>query len=433
MELFILLGLAILNGVLAMSEIAVVSARKARLQKDAERGHTGSRIAIELIENPNQFLATVQIGISLIGILAGAFGGAMLADDASGQIARIPALKPYSAPLGFGAIVLFTTYLSLVIGELVPKRIGIQYPERIAVFVAPFMRRISTVTFPAVWLLSHSTEGLLWILRIKPSDQPPVTEEEIHMLLREGARFGNIDVHEIKMVKGVFRLDDLRADAVMTPRTEMVWLDINDTHDQIREKLMTNNYSRFAVCEGSPDHILGIVTVQDLLRQSLLATPFDLQSIIQPARFVPESSPASHILEVLRGSDHHVAVIVGEHGGTDGIVTMNDILEAVVGDIDEPDAIQRADGSWLIDGLMPIAEFKTYFAIDELPDEADNAYQTLAGFIVNYLDRIPSVADSFIWNDHYFEVVDMDGSRVDKVLTLALNKDDESDDNSSSR
>ncbi|GAB4513704.1 MAG: hemolysin family protein [Anaerolineae bacterium] len=417
MELLILFFLTLLNGLLAMSEAAVISANKVRLQQRAMEGDIAAQAALDLASNPNKFLSTVQIGITLIGIMAGAFGGAALSGDAAALFARVPFLEPYSDVLGVAGVVALTTYLSLVVGELVPKRLAIRYAERISMSIAPVMKRLSLVTYPIVVFLSISTEAVLRLLGVQAAPESPVTEEEINVMLRDSARAGVIEIDEQEMVAGVFRLDDLRVEAIMTPRTEMTYLNTEDTPEEIHEVLVKSASSRFPVVDGSPDHIVGVVRTKDLLNALLLGQPLDLRAAALRPVFVPESSPVSDVLRLFRQDDLDMVFVLGEHGGTEGLVTLTDIVEAVVGDIGEPDAVRRADGSWLVDGLMPVEEFKELVGIrDGLPQEEYNLYRTLAGFFMTHQGAIPKTSDSFYWGDFYFEVVDMDGLRIDKVL-----------------
>ncbi len=422
MDFLILLLLTVINGVLAMSELAILSARRARLQQKAEEGSKSAKIALELTNNPNRFLSTVQIGITLIGILAGVFGGATVAGDIALQLAKIDFLRPYADALGFVFVVLLTTYLSLVVGELVPKRLAIQNPERIAMLVAPSMHYLSLLTYPLVWLLSLSTEAILKLLGIKDDGQSAVTEEEIHVMLREGAESGVFHKSEQDMIAGVFRLGDLKAEALMTPRTGMFWFEITDTPDKILEKVEQSDYSRFPVCEGGLDHVIGIISAKDLLRQALSGQPIDLRANLLSAQFIPETAAAGDVLEVLRGHESQLALVIGEYGNVEGVITINDILEAIVGALDdEPEAVQRADGSWLVDGLISVEEFKDLVDLkDELPGEDEKLFQTLAGFIMTHQGKVPVVADTFEWQSFRFEVVDMDGRRVDKVLVQRI-------------
>lgn len=425
-QIIVILLLILVNGLFAMSEIAVVSARKARLKQRAEAGDHRAKAALELAETPNRFLSTIQIGITLVGILAGAFGGATLAKDLGACLSRIPALKPYGEAIGLAVVVLATTYFSLVIGELVPKRLALNSPERIAALVAAPMRALSLVAYPAVRLLGLSTELVLRILGIRPSAEPPVTEEEIKVLLEQGTEAGVFQEVEQDMVESVLLLDERRAASLMTPRPEIAWLDIDDPPEEIRRKLITSPYSRFPVCQGSLDNVLGEVEARDLLARSLCGEPFDLRAMLQKPLYVPETMPALKVLEAFKKSGTQMALVIDEYGSIQGLVTLKDILEAIVGDIPsaeelaEPQAVRREDGSWLLDGMLPIEEFKELLRIEELPGEEQGLYQTIAGFVITQLGRIPMAADHFEWGGLRFEVMDMDGNRVDKVLVTPI-------------
>jgi len=426
MQVIIILLLIVVNGLFAMSEMAIVSARKARLRQRADEGDHKAQAALELAETPNRFLSTIQIGITLIGILAGAFGGATLAKDLGAYLGRVPALKPYGEAISLAIVVLVTTYLSLVIGELVPKRLALNNPERIAAVVAAPMRALSVVAYPAVRLLSLSTELVLRILGTRPSTEPPVTEEEIKVLLEQGTEAGVFQEVEQDMVESVLLLDERRVASLMTPRPEIAWLDIDDPPEEIRRKLIASPYSRFPVCQGSLDNVLGEIEARDLLARSLCGEPFDLRAMLRKPLYVPETMPALKVLEAFKKSGTQIALVVDEYGSIQGLVTLKDILEAIVGDIPsaeelaEPQAIQREDGSWLLDGMLPIEEFKELLGIDELPGEGQGLYQTVAGFVIAQLGRIPVAADHFEWGGLRFEVMDMDGNRVDKVLVTPI-------------
>ncbi|HEX6383152.1 MAG TPA: hemolysin family protein [Anaerolineae bacterium] len=424
-EVLIIVLLVLANGLFAMAEIAVVSARKARLKNLANQGDKRAEAALELANSPNRFLSTVQIGITLVGIFAGAFGGATVAQELADYLGTIDFLAPYSTALGLGIVVVAITYLSLVIGELVPKRLALHSPERIASLVARPMSVLSRLAAPVVHLLSLSTEAVLRLLGVQPSAEAPVTEEEIQVLVEQGTEAGMIEEAERDMVASIFRLGDRRVEALMTPRTEITWIDINDPPEMIQEVIEDSNHSRFPVCDDSLDNVLGVVLVKDLLSRSMTGEPLDLRAIMKRPPFIPESMPALKVLEVFRQSGMHMALLIDEYGGIAGLVTLVDILEAIVGDIPtpeelvEPPVVQREDGSWLIDGLLPIDEFKELFHIRNLPDE-DN-YQTLGGFMVLHIGRIPAPSDHFEWHGLRFEVVDMDGNRVDKVLVASEN------------
>jgi putative hemolysin len=421
-EALVIFLLIILNGVFAMSEMAVVSARKSLLQQWAEAGDAKARTALELANAPNQFLSTIQIGITLIGILAGAFGGATIARDFSAWLDDVPLLAPYSRALSLAIVVTITTYLSLIVGELVPKRMALNNPERLAAALASPMRALSRVAYPVVHLLGRSTEFVLRMLGMKPSTESPVTEEEIRALIEEGARAGTLEEAEREMVERVFRLGDRRIGAVMTPRPEIIWLDRNAPPEAIRGTITRSAHSRFLVAQGSLDNVLGVVHAKDLLVHSLGEQAVDLTTTLQQPLYVPESMRAVKVLELFKQSGTHIALAIDEYGGIQGLVTPNDILESIVGDLPtagevaEPLALQREDGSWLLDGMLPVDEFKALFHLGPLPGEEQAVYHTVAGFVIMQLGRIPTAADYFEWEGLRIEVVDMDGNRVDKVL-----------------
>jgi putative hemolysin len=418
--------LIIVNGIFAMSEIAVVSSRKSRLQRLAEAGDTKARAALDLANAPNQFLSTIQVGITLIGILAGAFGGATIAKELASWLAEIPPLAAYSHALGLAIVVAITTYLSLIVGELVPKRLALNSPERLAAAIAKPMRALSKVAYPVVHVLGLSTEFVLQMLGMKPSIEPPVTEEDIRALIEQGARAGMLEEAEREMVERVFRLGDRRVGAVMTPRTEIVWLDSEAPPEEIRDTITRSAHSRFLVAQGSLDNVLGIVQAKDLLVHFLGQQAVDLTTILQQPLYVPETMGALKVLELFKQSGTHIALAIDEYGGIQGLVTPNDILEAIVGDLPaagegaEPLAFQREDGSWLLDGMLPVDEFKAIFHLGPLPGEDQAVYHTLAGFVIMQLGRIPRAADFFEWEGLKIEVIDMDGNRVDKVLVAPL-------------
>lgn len=422
MEILIILVLIILNGLFAMSEIAVVSARKVRLQHWASEGDTRAEVALGLANTPNRFLSTVQIGITLIGILAGAFGEATIAENLAARLSLIPALEPYSRAISLGIVVLSITYLSLVIGELVPKRLGLHNPERIARAVAGPMLALSMVSFPIVRLLSLSTDAVLFLLGNRPSAEPPITEEEIKVLIEQGTQAGVFEPREQDMVAGVFRFYDRSVDALMTPRTEIMWLDVEDSPDEIRHALETSPYSRLPVGRGDLDDILGVVQVRDLLARGVACQPVDVMTSLQQPLFVPESTPASQLLELFKETGGNMVLVIDEYGGLQGLVTVHDMMQEIVGDIElvKPQAVQRKDGSWLVDGMMDIDRFKEMLQITKLPGEKKGKYHTLGGFVMMHLGRIPTTNDQFQWAGLNFEVLDMDGKRVDKILVTPL-------------
>jgi magnesium and cobalt exporter, CNNM family len=419
-EILILLLLLVLNGLFVMSEMAVVSSRKARLQHLANEGKKGARRALELSQDPSGFLSTVQIGITLIGVLLGAIGGPALSAPLARTLRSLPAVSRYADSLAFGVVVIVIASLTLLVGELVPKRLALHQPERIAAAMAGPMRLLSRIFAPLVWLLGKGSNFLLQLLGIKPSQEPPVTEEEIHLLIDQGKEAGVIEEAEQDMVEGVFSLSDSRVYSLMTPRTEITWLDIKDPPDAIRNKISESPYSRFPVCQGSLDTVLGIIKARDLLAPPGLSSgDFRLKDKLRPAYYIPETMLASKALEVFKEKSAELMLVIDEFGSLQGLLTLNDIIEEIVGDIEvEPQATQRQDGSWLLDGLLPVDDFKEIFKVEKLPHETE--YESLSGFVMMTLGRVPQAADHFEWNGLRFEVMDMDGHRVDKVLVTTL-------------
>lgn len=425
-EVIFIILLLIANGVFAMSEIAVVSARKARLQQLADEGDAKARAALGLANAPDRFLSTVQIGITLVGILAGAFGGATLSEKLAAQLALVPALAPYSQPLALVVVVAIITYLSLIIGELVPKRIALNNPEGIASAIARPMSLLSKVAAPFVYLLSVSTAVVMKLLPFKDMPEAVVSEEEIKVLIEQGTKAGVFEETEQELVESVFRLADRSVSALMTPRLDIVALDLNDAPEVTRGRIVHSHYSRFPVCRGGLDNLVGVVKAKDLLASSVAGETLDLEAMMKEPLYVPESKTALQTLEMFKGAHTHLALVVDEYGTIEGLVTTNDVLEAIVGDITlagaqaETYAIQREDGSWLVDGALPVDEFKDIFNVGKMPNEGRGVYHTLAGFVIMRLGRIPVAADSFEWEGLRFEVVDMDKNRVDKVLVMPV-------------
>jgi putative hemolysin len=425
-QIFIIAALIIANGLFAMAEIAIVSARKARLQQRAEEGDEGARIALELANSPSRFLPTIQIGITLVGIFAGAFGGATIADKLAPELNRISWIAPHGGAVSLSIVVLTITFLSLIIGELVPKQIALQHAERISAAFAPAIRSLAWVASPLVHLLSLTTQLVLRLFGIKPSAETSVTEEEIKLMIEQGTQEGVFEPTEQEMVERVFRLGDRTVNALMTPRPDVIWLDLNDPPEEIQSKITSNSHTHYPVAEDQIDTIIGMVNSKDLLSQNLSCRPIDLRSVLQPALFIPESMSALDLLERFKKKRTHVALVIDEHGGFQGLITTSDVLEAIVGDIptpgesEEADVIHREDGSWLVDGKVLADELKELLQKDELPFEDENLYQTLGGLVMAFLDRIPRSGNHFDWDGYRFEVVDMDGHRVDKVLIKPL-------------
>jgi putative hemolysin len=414
--------LLLLNGVLAMAETALLSVRKTRLQNQRNKGDARAGIVLKLTENPNQFLSVIQIGITSIDLLIGALTGATLGVWIDLQLERFPSLAEYSEIISILIGVLPVTYLSLVLGELVPKRLALRDPEGVSSAVAGSMLFFSKIFSPFVKLLSFSTEAILKLLGVKENLEPPVTEEELHLLIDQGTQAGVFQEAEQDMVEGIFSLGDSRVYSLMTPRTELVWLDITDSIEEIREKIAECPYSRFPVRQDSLETIVGIVKSRDLLVESLSGKDIDLKTLLKPAFFIPETMFASRALELFKEKNTELLLVVDEFGGLQGLLTINDILEEIVGamEFEEPQVTQRQDGSWLLDGMLEVDEFKELFEFAALPHEDE--YETLSGFMMTSLGRVPQPSDNFEWSGFRFEVMDMDGRRVDKVLVTTLPK-----------
>lgn len=421
-EIVIILILILINGVLAMSEAALVASRKARLQQKESEGNKSASLAIQLLADPNIFLSAVQIGITLIGVLAGAVGGATIAEKLTPVLVNIPYIGEYSETVSLVIVVLTITILSLWLGELVPKRLGIHSPERIAIAMAGPILFISKIFSPFIKLMSNATNFVLQLIGVNPSNEPPITEEELQMLMDQGTQAGVFEESEHDMVEGVFSLGDQRIYSLMTPRTEIVALDVSDSTQEILEKIANSPYSRFPIRQDSLETILGIVKSRDLLVASLSGKQIKLKELAKPAFFIPETTLASNALEAFKKNNTELLLVVDEFGGVQGLLTINDIIEEIVGqmEMEEPQATQRQDGSWLLDGMLEVDEFKEIFNLNTLPHEGE--YETLSGFVMASLGHIPQTSDHFEWHNLRFEVMDMDGRRVDKVLvTTKLN------------
>jgi len=420
-EIAIVLILIFANGVFAMAETAFVSSRKSRLQQRANAGDARARAALELANAPNQFLSTVQLGITLIGILAGAFGGATIADALVVYLRLLPWLAPYSGTVAFVLVVACITYFSLLIGELVPKRLALNNPERIAASVVRPMRVLSALAAPFVHLLSLSTDAVLRLIRLRPSGDPPITEEEINVLIEQGRQAGTFEAAEQNMVERIFRLADRRVSSVMTHRPDIVWLDPDNPLPVMGEAIRQSNYSRFPVCRGILDNVLGMVHVRDLLLQVLDGQQLDLQAAAQKPLYVVESTSTLRVLELFKKTGTQAALVIQEYGDIQGLVTLTDILEAMVGEIapedeaEDLETVQHEDGSWLLDGMVPLEEVKAVLHLRALPEEGKGNYETVNGFVMYELGRIPMTGDHFEWDHYRFEVTQMDGRRVGQV------------------
>lgn len=405
-----------------MSEMAVVAARKVRLQQRAEDGDERARAALKLAQAPEQFLSTVQAGITLVGILAGAYAGATIAENFAVVIASVPALAPYAEGIALGLVVAGLTLLSLVLGELVPKRIALHHPETIASWVARPMTGLAKVGGPVVALLTNTTTLLLRVFGIKEQAEPHITEDEIKAVISQGAETGVIAQAEEDIVQRVLQLGDTRVASIMTPRPDIEWIDQDASPDQLREFMASHPHTQFVVCQGNLDNVLGIVWSKDLLPFALRAMPINLKKLIREPLFVPDSMTAIQLLESFRTSHKHSALVTDEYGAVEGLVTITDLLVALVGNLpmDASEAtggfVERADGSVLVDGSTAMEEVVSRFNIESLPEDEAGAYHTMGGFVMARLGRVPKAADTFEWGGMKFEVIDMDGRRIDKVL-----------------
>ncbi|SHM11039.1 putative hemolysin [Chitinophaga jiangningensis] len=421
MEVVIILILILLNGLFSMSEIALVSARKIRLEHLANKGDEKAKAALKLANNPDRFLSTVQIGITLIGILTGIYSGENIKTDIVAWLNTYPSVQPYSGPLATTIIVVTITYFSLVLGELVPKRLAMAKPEAIAKNVARPMTFISWLTFPFIWLLSASTNVLVKLFNLRPNDTH-VTEEEIKAMINEGTSSGAIEETEQEIIERVFHLGDRNITSLMTHRTDITWLDINETIDTYQSKIRESLHSVYPVCDGEVDALKGVVSIKDLYAVAGKALP--LAQVMKKPLFVPENNTAYQVLEKFKETHIHAAFIVDEYGTFLGMITLNDILEAIVGDMPETEEYDsyemhlRDDGSYLVDAQIPFYDFLAEFDKEDWMNEFEQDFDTLAGFILHHLEHIPSTGEKFSWKGFTFEIVDMDAHRIDKVMVV---------------
>lgn len=418
MEILIILFLILLNGIFSMSEIALISARKNRLETAAKKGNKNAKAALDLANSPNEFLSTVQIGITLIGILTGIYSGDKITSDVQNFVATFEALNPYANSIAVGIVVVVLTFFSLVLGELLPKRIGLNYPEAIAKAVALPMKIVSTVTMPFIWLLTTSTDFLLKMLQIKPTADGKVTEEEIKAIIKEGTEVGEVQEIEQDIVERVFHIGDRKVNSLMTHRSDIVYLSLEDTKEEIKAKVINELHSVYPVCEDNLDNVIGLVLLKDLF-VSFESGTFDLKSITRDAVYLIEQTSAYKALENFKTSKMHYAFVVDEHAIFQGVITLNDILEALVGDAsdfdeDEYKLVANEDGTWLVDGQYSLHDFLTFFDLDELIN--DYEVTTVSGFFITELGNIPNQGDKIIWNKLDLEALAMDGAKIDKVL-----------------
>ena len=421
MEIFIIVGLILLNGVLSMSEIALVSARKTRLDVEAKKGNKSAQTALKLAGEPDRFLSTIQIGITLIGILTGLYSGEAFAYDLAEVVALVPVLEPYALGLSKAAIVVSVTYLTLIMGELVPKRIGMGYSERVSMLVAKPMYLLSKLASPFVWLLSKSTALVIKVTGIKGNEGSKVTEEEIKAVVKEGFDGGEVQEVEQDIVERVFNLGDRNVGSIMTHRSDIVWLDLTDSIDKIREKVQENLFNIYPVASEEFDNFKGVVYLKDLFGR-IDEPDFSLEQVVRPPQYLPENQSVYNALEQFKQARVKYGIVTDEFGCIQGIVTLKDIMEGLIGQVpeagEEAEITERSDGTWLVDGQYSFYDFLEYFDLEDLYAEHD--YNTLSGLILEILERVPKTGETLTWLNFQFEIVDMDGARIDKVLVKKL-------------
>ena len=418
MEIFILLGLILINGLFVMSEIALVSARKARLESMAAKGDELARRALELSNKPEVFLSAAQIGITLIAILTGVYSGERFSVYLVPFFKKISFFSDYAEGISLTIVVIIVTFLSILFGELIPKRFGLLRAEKISKLVAGPVLVFAKITHPFVWVLNKISNGFFFIFNIKKSTDDAVTEEEIKTMISEGTEAGTIEEEEREIIERVFHLGDRNITSLMTHRSDIIWFDLEDNEDKIKEKIVSEPHSVYPICDGEIDNIKGIVSIKDLY---VTDDRIKFREVMKPAMFVPENNTAYQLLEKFKQTKQHSCFIVDEYGSMQGMITLNDILEAIVGDIPQPDmtdyeVMEREDGSFLVDAQIPFYDFLSRFDKEQWMHEGEHEFDTLAGFILHELERIPHAGDKFDWKGFKFEIIDMDGHRIDKVL-----------------
>ncbi len=446
LEITFIFLLLFANGLFAMAEIAVVTSRKARLKNMADHGTNGAKLALSLANSPGKFLSTVQVGITFVGVLASALGGAKLSERLAAALGKVPALEHYAEAIALTIVVGVMTYLSVIIGELVPKRIALNNPERIASALARPMNGLAKLFAPLVNLLNVSSDFLMAALGIRKPKESVVSEEEVRVLIDEGLSAGIFKKAEKDMVEGVFELDEQTAGDLMTPRARMIWLSLDDEDEENWRRIAGSGHSHFPVYQGTRDNVVGMVSVKSLWANLSLAGRVELRALVTPPNYVPTAMPAGKLIEAFKKTGKHIALVVDEFGGLQGIVTLNDVMMAIVGNLPEreqrhdPKSVLRQDGTWLVDAMLDIDETKTSLGIDDdLPGEDDNRYSTLGGFLLHQIGHLPREGEKFIWDRFEFEVIDMDRQRIDKVLVTAKapkkekSSEEEDDDMDSSR
>ncbi|HNW77175.1 MAG TPA: hemolysin family protein [Bacteroidales bacterium] len=434
MEYIIILLLILLNGVFAMYEIALVSSRRTHLEEQAESGKKGARTALKLLDNPQEFLSTIQIGITLVGIISGAYAGVEIADKLTPFIASIPFLASAATFISVAVVIFLVMYLSIVLGELVPKSIALQYPEKITIALTPLMRGFAWLSYPLVKFLSFSTKSILNFLHLKHSPAPPITEEELKLMLKQGSEYGVIEKQESEIITEMFRFGAKTAFSIMTAKVDIRWMDVHDSREKVMEIIKSKGYSKYPVCDGSLDKVIGIVGVKDIL-PVLNNEPFDLRPLVSAPLFVPESQAASTILEKFREKKIHIAIVVNEFGGTEGLITLHDVIEHILGDLPDildkepPDYQRKDDGSYVINGSMNFWEFAELLDLPEIDDEEfeeeSRQYSTVGGLAMVMLNSIPRPGDSFVFKNHEFRITEMDGNRVARMTVTPLPEPDQ--------
>jgi len=426
-EIVIILALLLLNGLFAMCEIALVSSRKSKLEQKANQGIKGAKTALTLLKEPEKFLSTVQIGITLVGIIAGAYGGEAFTEYLQPYFERVEMVKEYAEQIAFISIVIVITYFSLIIGELVPKSIALNNPENITITFAAFMRALSIATYPLVAFLTLSTKLFLKLLMIKERNEPPVTEDELKYMIETGLQHGIIEKQESDIMQSIFKFGDHKAYNVMTRKRDISWININQTKEEIIANVYQSTYTKFPVCDGSLDKIMGVISVREVLMYANTDKPLNLNAHLMDSIFFPRNASVLKILETFQKKQIHMGFVVNEYGGTEGLITLHNLVENIIGDFpensesDEVRIISRGNDSWLIDGEIEIDAFKKHFNIAKLPNEKD--YATLGGFIINQIHSMPKTGDFTTLNNYKIEVVDMDGNRIDKVLISRVDEE----------
>ena len=421
-QAFIVLVLILANGVFAMAEMAVVSSRKTRLKQLAQSGSKRAKLVLQLVESPNHFLSTVQFGITMIGILAGAFGGATISEKLALSLAKISIIAPYSEQIALGFVVAVITFTSLILGEIVPKRLALHAPEKTSMAIAGPINKLGKLVSPFVRVVSWATDSLLDLIGIQRSVTPTITREEVQVMVEQGSHAGVFHQAEIGMVEGVMRLDEERVGDLMTPRPKIVWLDANDTDNTNWRKIVTSNHSYFPLYEDNRDNVIGMVSVKAMWANSAVGVETNLKDLAVESLIVPETMIAVKLLEAFKQTRKHIALVTDEFGSVSGLVTLIDVLEAIVGDIPSEEEkhrepyVKREDGSYLIDAMMEVDDFKDLLSLKNLPNESVDDYHSVGGFTLSMLGKIPKEADSFEYEGYRFEIVDMDRHRVDKIL-----------------